>query len=425
MDESGIELPQIKQPEKLPTNIPKVPEVTVEKPQIGQPEKDVIHQIEKGDKSNPDETLKNIAGSSKTTPETTFTPSQKPSTETAEAKEKISPENPFMPKTETQETDDSQPKIPRPGGAKEAWERASLNEKLQNNDVIDLIKNSDGTWSTRSPDDPNFFYKPKPEAIGVVNNQTSSEKPSSPKEHWERSSTPKVATIVETPEQKSTRLETERQEELQKLRSEGSKLSSLIYTPEGQQKVMEVRSVLDSIVEASIKKPHHESDFGWDKRQDEIAEAKARNNQRIQEWQQEKDERVSRLLNGESMNNLEQDAYLSSILGPDYKPGLDSAEEKKKKDLLVEQFNKLKSEIGKALDYQKSDSFPTEQSTRYIDETKLNNYGISLNQSQESFATGWNEKKNQGAKEMNSDEESTKVESVHRKPGQALNTPMR
>lgn len=120
-----------------------------------------------------------------------------------------------------------------------------------------------------------------------------------------------------------------------------------------------------------------------------------RNEQLMQAWEQSKEARIDRLLRGDDMNNLEERAYLTQVLGSEPLPTTD-AKETKKREALIAQFDIQRHDIGRALLYQNGDAQPVRQRHLLINEAHLRFVGISTEQAQENFARGWDETKKKG-----------------------------
>lgn len=177
--------------------------------------------------------------------------------------------------------------------------------------------------------------------------------------------------------------EAEKPQELQKLQSEGVRLATLVYTPEGQQQIAGTRARLVQIVEATSRKTYLEAVVengpGYAQRVEQLRQA----------WLQSNEVRVEKLLRGEDMDSFEVQAYLTSVLGQEQQPIMNQAEKLKKKDALLGLFNRLRRDIGRALLYQSSEAKPIGQRHLLLSEGTLKWHGITTSEAQENFAKGW------------------------------------
>ncbi|OGZ60920.1 MAG: hypothetical protein A2919_00125 [Candidatus Spechtbacteria bacterium RIFCSPLOWO2_01_FULL_43_12] len=119
-------------------------------------------------------------------------------------------------------------------------------------------------------------------------------------------------------------------------------------------------------------------------------------------WQKQKQARVEELLEGGEMNNSEDRAYLTTLLGREPLTTTDY-EENQRRLRLLEKFERTRTDIGRAFIYQNSESKPIGQRHLLLSEGDLKFYGISTGQAQEAFGRGWDEvavnqlpKQNQG-----------------------------
>ncbi|MBI2315324.1 hypothetical protein HYU93_04705 [Candidatus Daviesbacteria bacterium] len=178
------------------------------------------------------------------------------------------------------------------------------------------------------------------------------------------------------------------------MQSEGERLASLVYTPEGQQQVAQVKTTITQIVDATTKQPKLETVHpGFDRSPVAIAEVRQRNEQLLQAWQQRKTARIEALLRGETMTHLEANAYLAQILNREPLPTRDIEESNKRQNLL-DQFNRQRQVIGRMLLYRDSEQLPIGSRYLLVNAKRLKFYKISTNEAQISFAKGWDGTKN-------------------------------
>lgn len=403
MEEPISELPPTAQPEAPVT--PRASEVRPSEQPIGQGEQKIVDRIDRD--GDPDQVLQDIAGATDTSYEAVENPSQQTTS-----------------------------------GIKD--------EKLPTNEgIINMVQGPDGKWTARDPKDPNFFHVPQPGGQTESDNKpqgvtegSGAQKPKDFWEQWQASESQRDAQYQKfsqaanevwtnfqqqtnqrpefrtqspqerplnwegkphfaagpenpghqenlSPRDRWQRIDREKQEELQNLQAEGEGLASLVYTPEGQQQIDEIRVMLTQIVETTSSKPALETVHpGFDRSPSAIEAVEKRNEQLLQAWQQTKDARVDRLLRGMPMTNLEERDYLTKILG--HEPYTTSdMEEKRRRELLLDQFDGMRNDIGKALMYQMYDSVPVEQRWHVVSESELKRNGLDVVKGQELFAKGW------------------------------------
>lgn len=257
--------------------------------------------------------------------------------------------------------------------------RQTLGDVAKEEVVIDMVE-ADGKWVARDPGDPNFFVTPKPENPAAAGAEPQAAEPNGqqrPRNRWREA------------EQRGQQKEAQKQQELQRLQADGARLAAFVYTPEGQQQIAAVRTRLTQIVEITLRKPKLETVSSFEHSQPAIAEVEQRNDQLLQAWQQSTEARIEELLRGENMNSVEADAYLASVLGHESHPMTGNDAENKKRRQLVEQFDRMRRDIGRALLYQSSEAKPVGQRHLLLAEATLRFHGITTSEAQENFAKGW------------------------------------
>lgn len=251
-------------------------------------------------------------------------------------------------------------------------------EKPAPKKIIDMVKGPDGKLRaivTSEPENP-AATDANPQAAAEPKGQQR------PRDRWREA------------EQPDQRKETQKQQELQRLQADGSRLAALVYSPEGQQLIAAMRTRLTQIVEVTLRKPKLENVDSFQHYQPAIAEVIQRNDQLLQVWQQSKETRVDSLLRGEGMTSSEIDTYLTSVLGhePGHTTGYDSDPTKREREgRLVEQFDRTRRDIGRALLYQSSEAKPVGERYLLLSEGTLKWHGISTSEAQENFGKGWDQ----------------------------------
>lgn len=204
----------------------------------------------------------------------------------------------------------------------------------------------------------------------------SAARPANPRDRWRE---------AELRDQKE---KAEKQKEIQNLQEDGSRLAALVYSPEGQQLREGVRRRLVQIVDAAYEnsRPKLVTRMPGSARMPADFEMRE---QAIEMWEQKKQARAEVLLRGEGMTSSEIDAYLTSVLGHESNPMTRNDAENQKRRQLLEQFDRTRGDIGRALLYQSSEAKPVGQRHLLLSRETLDRYGITTSEAQENFAKGW------------------------------------